>query len=102
MANKTKNKTKGGISKSAMQKKIKDLDTNLVSMASELKNLHDNLNALMTGDSDGPYWNGNKATVFYKKACANIKNDIDDYSDAFNKFSRIANAFDGIDKQDRD
>lgn len=102
MATKTKSKVKGGISKSGMKKKIEDLNTNLVSMTSELKNLHDNLNGIMTGDSDGPYWNGKKAARFYKKACGNIKNDIDDYSDAFDKFSRIANAFDGIDKQDRD
>ncbi len=78
------------IDKTKLGQNVRKINSSLSSLEKELKNLHDYLEAMMKGNSDGPYWNGASAVKFYNKALGNLKNDIEDYADAYEKLASIA------------
>lgn len=61
---------------------VNNINSELGNAYSYIEGLNKCLNALMTGDSQGPYWNGRMASEFYKQAQKNIKNDISVYNSA--------------------
>lgn len=89
------------IKKNKLKKNINVINTNLKGLASELKKLHDNLDTMMKGNADGPYWNGTSAKNFYKKAVSNIENDIKDYQAAYKKLNAIAVKYEELLKKDK-
>lgn len=54
-----------------------------------LKSINKNLTVLMTGDKEGPYWNGLTAKSFYSSAKANIVNDIKAYKEACDAWTKL-------------
>ncbi len=84
--------SKSGVKGSQKAKtKLIEMNSTLTSLAKEMRELSANVKAMMDGDTDGPYWNGNKAKKFYKQAITNITNNIEDYCDAY-RFVDIAAA----------
>ena len=66
-------------------KKIKNdvisMNSTLKSLDNDLKKLSADLKDMMNGtNGSGPYWNGNKAKIFYNKAVKNLANNIKDYN----------------------
>ena len=84
-----------------VKQSVININANMVSLANELKRLSANINAMMVGDTEGPYWNGNKAKRFYNKAISNLKNNIDDYSKARNYLNALAVGFEKAFNQDK-
>lgn len=83
-----------------VKQSVINIDTNMVGLANELKNLSENINAMMTGDAEGPYWNGKKARKFYNRAIENLKNNIKDYVTARNYLNALGVGFEQAVKQD--
>ena len=59
-----------------------DLNNNIENAYQALKELNTNLNALMRGDLEGPYWNGASAKAFYTESKSNLNNNIVAYKEA--------------------
>lgn len=59
-----------------------DLNDQIEKAYQALKELNTNLNTLMTGDSEGPYWNGSSAKLFYIEAKNNMNSNIVAYKEA--------------------
>ncbi len=95
MANST-----SGINKTGLKKNVININSYMTQIAKELKELSSNINALMVGNADGPYWNGNKAMRFYKKAIGNLGNDIIDYGTARKVLVKLANKYEEAAKED--
>ena len=89
------------INKKKLKTNVVNINTSLTSLAKELKNLNSYLDAMMKGNADGPYWNGQAAKTFYTKAVANLKNDIADYKSAYNKLNSIAVKYEKLAKGDK-
>ena len=89
------------VSKSKLKKNIVNINTYLKGLANELQKLSSNLDTMMKGNADGPYWNGQAAKSFYSKAVGNIKNDIVDYKAAYNKLNSIAVKYENLAKKDK-
>ena len=89
------------VNKSKLKTNITNINSTLTSLASELQKLSKNLDTMMKGNSDGPYWNGQAASKFYKKAVTNVKNDIEDYKTAYTKISKIAVKYEKAVKEDK-
>ncbi len=66
-----------------------DLNGDIETAYASLKDLSNNLNALMKGDSEGPYWNGSSAKAFYTTAKGNLNNDITAYKEATEAWSKL-------------
>ena len=66
-----------------------DLNAQIENAYQAIKGLSDNLNALMKGDSEGPYWNGSSAKSFYTTAKGNLNNDITAYQEATEAWAKI-------------
>ncbi len=66
-----------------------DFNTQIENAYQAIKGLNINLNALMKGDSEGPYWNGSSAQAFYKTARGNLNNDITAYKEATQAWARL-------------
>ena len=79
-----------------VKQSVINIDTNMVGLANELENS----NAMMTGDAEGPYWNGKKARKFYNRAIENLKNNIKDYVTARNYLNALGVGFEQAVKQD--
>ena len=77
------------LSNSAYDKLIKSLATELNKSYKAIKGLHDNYEALMKGDSNGPYWNGATALRFYKAAKSNLDKDIVAYNATFKLYKKL-------------
>jgi hypothetical protein len=58
-----------------------------------IKGLHDNYNALLKGDKEGPYWNGALASGFYRDAKANLDNAIKAYDDAVKAWEKLRDRY---------
>ncbi len=84
------------IDKTKLYQNVTNINKALVSLSKEIKSLNSNLNLMMKGDSDGPYWNGKAADKFYTKAVANLKNDIEDYNSAFQRLQNIADKYNNL------
>lgn len=69
---------------------IQQLNSDLKDMNTRLKTLSEQINEMMKGDADGPYWNGKKAKNFYTKAKKNLDNNIADYQYAYTTLSKLA------------
>ena len=59
----------------------------------QIKGLSQSYNALLKGDSEGPYWNGATAKSFYTTAKANLNNDIKAYKEATEAWSKLYNRY---------
>lgn len=79
-----------GIKKAALKKNINNMNQSMKNLAENFKKLSTNLNLMMKGDADGPYWNGTKAQKFYSKATKNLVNDLADYGSALDILNTIA------------
>jgi len=84
------------IDKTKLYQNVTNINKALVSLSKEIKSLNSNLNLMMKGDADGPYWNGQAADKFYTKAVANLKNDIEDYNSAFQRLQNIADKYNNL------
>jgi hypothetical protein len=89
------------INKTKLEKDIKVLVNNLTLLDKEIKKLSANLNKMMDGDADGPYWNGGKAQVYYRAAVNNLSNNIEDYVKAYNKLNAISIKYAKLKKNDK-
>ena len=89
------------IVKKKLKNNVININTSLNNLAKELKNLSGYLDAMMKGNEDGPYWNGESASKFYTKAVKNLKNDIDDYKAAYNKLNAIAVKYEQLVNNDK-
>ena len=58
-----------------------------------LKGLSTNYNALLKGDSEGPYWNGSSAKTFYTTAKRNLDNDITAYKEAVEAWQKLVDRY---------
>lgn len=81
--------------KRGVNKKIKtdiiNMNTTLKNLTSHLTKLSTDLKTMMSGtDGSGPYWNGNKAKIFYEKARKNLANNIKDYNYAAGVVNALA------------
>ena len=56
-----------------------------------MEGLKKNYEALMRGDSNGPYWNGAAALRFYKTAKNNLAKDIVAYKEVFKIYDALQN-----------
>lgn len=65
--------------KTRLKKNVENINAQMIVFAQGLKDLSDNLSALMTGNKKSPYWDGPAADKFYTNAVANLKRDIADY-----------------------
>ncbi len=92
--------TVGIKNKTALKKNVTNINTYMIQLANELQSLSANVNAMMIGNTEGPYWNGNKAMRFYKKAIGNLENNIKDYESAYNRLQVLAVTVDSATKQD--
>lgn len=88
------------INKKKLKTNISNINTELNSLAKEMKKLSEYLEAMMKGNSDGPYWNGASAKTFYTKAVTNVSNNISDYKAAYNKLNAIAVKYESLVKND--
>lgn len=79
-----------GTNKQGLLRNVQNLNAILVKLAKEMENANQQLNIMMKGDANGPYWNGNKAKAFYSKAKSNMKNNAEDYMRALNKLNTLA------------
>ena len=93
-------KTTRKINKTGLKKNIININNYMTQLGNELKNLSSNINALMVGNADGPFWNGNKAMKFYKKAISNLANVIKDYEKAYNRLNTLATKYETVVKGD--
>lgn len=93
-------KSTAGINKTGLKKNVVNINTYMTQLAKELKDLSSNINALMVGNADGPYWNGNKAMKFYKVAITNLAHDNKDYKTAYNRLSSLAVSYENAAKKD--
>ena len=84
-----------------LKKNITNVNNSLNQLAGELKKLNDYLNTMMgNGGSGEPYWNGGRASKFYKNAIINFKDNIADYKAAYNKLNDIAVRYEKLVKND--
>ncbi len=81
------------IDKKKLYTNINNVDIAMKSLANEIKKLSNNINAMMKGNADGPYWNGTAANRYYDKAIDNLKNDIADYKAAYNQLFNISDKY---------
>ena len=93
--------TAGVKNKTNLQKNIVTMNQNMVSLGAEIQSLSNNIKALMDGNSEGPFWNGNKAMKFYKKALSNLTADIKDYKSAYKYLNNLAIKYENAVKKDR-
>lgn len=77
-------------SKKGLKNNITTINSKLKKLDAEMKKLSQAMNDMMKGDSDGPYWNGAKAKLFYERAVKNLTNDIKDYKTAYKNLDNIA------------
>jgi len=63
-------------------KMCNDLNDHIEKAYQAMKELNTNFNALMKGDSEGPYWNGSSAKAFYTETKNNLNNSIAIYKEA--------------------
>lgn len=77
------------LSSTEYTKLIKNLETELLTSYQAIKGLHDNYEALLKGDSEGPYWNGATALTFYNRAKRNLDNDIVAYNSVYKLYDKI-------------
>ena len=89
------------VNKSKLKKNITNINTNLKGLANELEKLSKNLDTMMKGNADGPYWNGQAAKTFYTKSLNNLKNDVADYKAAYKKLNSIAVKYENLAKKDK-
>ena len=66
-----------------------DLNADLEKAYQAIKDLRDNLNGLMKGDEEGPYWNGASAKAAYFEAKISLNNAISIYKEAAEAWSKI-------------
>ena len=93
--------TTTSIDKNELKQNIINVNNSLDQLASELKNLNDYLNTMMgNGGSGEPYWNGERASKFYKNAIINFKDNIADYKAEYNKLNDIAVKYETLVKND--
>lgn len=81
--------SKAKITEDQYIKLCNDLNDQIEKAYQALKGLSGNLNALMKGDSEGPYWNGSSAKSFYTTAKGNLNNDITAYKEATEAWAKI-------------
>ena len=89
------------VNKTKLKKNITNINAYLNALASELQKLSSNLDTMMKGNADGPYWNGNAAKNFYGIAKKNMTENIADYKKAFNKLNSIAVKYENLAKKDK-
>ena len=82
-------KKKAKIKEDQYIKLCNDLNTQIENAYQQIKGLSQNLNALMKGNSEGPYWNGKNALEFYKTAKGNLNNDITAYKEATEAWAKL-------------
>lgn len=58
-----------------------------------IKGLNSSYNALLKGDSEGPYWNGSTAKTFYTTAKRNLDNDITAYREAVEAWEKLRDRY---------
>lgn len=76
-----------------LQNGIKNVNSYMVKLADELKSLSSNINAMMKGDKNGPYWNGEDAVAFYRIAKGNLTHDIENYTSARAKLEALGTIY---------
>ncbi len=74
---------------SEYDKLVKQFGTELTNAYKAMKGLQANYQALMKGDSRGPYWNGAVALQFYKAARSNMDKDIVAYNAVFKIYKKL-------------
>jgi len=72
-------------------KLIEKFGTELKNAYKAMEGLKKNYEALMRGDSNGPYWNGAAALRFYKTAKNNLAKDIMAYKEVYKIYSALHN-----------
>ena len=72
---------------------IEQIDQNMYCLSKEIKSLSENLKTMMSGNFDGPYWNGTKAKNFYKVAVKNLESMVKDYQVAYLRLSSYAERY---------
>jgi len=70
-------------------KLIKQFGDELRNAYKAMNGLQKNYQALMKGDSNGPYWNGAAALRFYKSAKSNMDKDIIAYNAVFKIYKKL-------------
>ena len=79
--------------KNKLKTNVVNINSYMVKLSNELKSLSDNLNAMMVGDKNTPYWNGEDAIKFYNVGISNLKNDIADYVTARNELDVLGELY---------
>lgn len=59
-----------------LEQMLVELNTEMEKLYQQIKNVSTNLNTLMKGDSNGPYWNGAVAKSFYNGAVKNLNENL--------------------------
>ena len=72
---------------------VTKINAEMAALAEEMQKLSDNLNKMMKGDANGPYWNGEDAAAFYYMARKNVSNNIIDYSTARDKLDYLGELY---------
>lgn len=96
-----KKETRGIKNANKVKATIDSMNTTLKNLEAQLKDLSTNVSKMMTGDAEGPYWNGNHAKKFYNQAINNIKYNIADYKHAYNRLDALAVLYEQTLKEDR-
>jgi len=89
------------IKKKELKQSIANINKEMESLAKEIEHLSGFLDTMMKGNDKGPLWNGAAAKKFYTKAVANLKNDIEDYTAAYNTLNKIAVAYENLGASDK-
>ncbi len=84
--------------KKKLKNNIETINSYMCKLADELNGLSQNLNNLMKGDNDGPYWNGEDAASFYKIAVKNLNNNIEDYVSARGRLESLGTLYELVDQ----
>ncbi len=79
--------------KKLLKSYVTQINAEMKILAGEIKKLSENLDKMMKGEKDGPFWNGEDAQTFFKVAVANLKHDIDDYVTAKEKLDALGELY---------
>jgi len=91
----------GIVKKNKAKQEILAINTTMKNLATHMETLSKEVQAMMKGDADGPYWNGVKAKKFYDKAVKNYDNNAKDYDTARTNLQTIADRVDSACSSDK-